>query len=342
MRKINDENERIKRHHGIWLRNAKGQDATSVEKALSAILRFEESTKFKNFKAFHIDQATGFKAFLAKSKNQRTGQPLSKATIDSALRCVKIFFKWLADRPGYVSRIKHADCEYFNNNMKDARAAHAKRDIPYPTMEQARHAFSLMPDDTIFDQRNKAMFAFLMLTGARDGAIASLKLKHIDLVAGSVFQDGREVKTKNSKTITTTFLPMEQAYFDCFKGWVNLLRDDMLFGYDDALFPKPEMGLANGGGFAVLGLSRDCYASGAKVRDIIKNAFISAGLPAFGPHSFRTTLNMYGDKLCPDRESYKAWSLNIGHTSVVTSVTSYMKISPERQAEIIRGMRKQA
>ncbi|EFL88045.1 tyrosine recombinase XerC [Ahrensia sp. R2A130] len=339
MRKINDENERIKRRHGIWLREAKGQDNTSVEKALSAILRFEESTKSKNFKAFHIDQATGFKSFLAKSKNQRTGNPLSKATIDSTLRCVKTFFKWLADKPGYTSRIKHADCEYFNNNMKDARAAHTKRDIPYPTMEQARHAFSLMPSETIFDQRNRAIFAFLMLTGARDGAIATLRLKHIDLVSGSVFQDGRDVDTKNSKTITTTFLPFDRAYYDCFESWVNKLRHDNLFGHDDVLFPKPAMGLGESGGFAVLGLSRECYASGAKICSIIKNAFTSAGLPAFGPHSFRKTLIMFGDKHCKDRESFKAWSVNIGHTSVVTSVGSYMPVSPERQAEIIRGMR---
>lgn len=339
MRRINEENERIKRRHAIWLREAKGQDDTTVEKALVAILRFEESTKFKSFKAFHIDQAMAFKAALGKALNQRTGKPLSKATIDGTLRCVKNFIHWLAGESGYKSKIKYADAEYFNNNMKDARAAHTKRDVPYPTIEQARHAFGQMPNETIFDQRNKAIFAFLMLTGARDGAMASLKLKHIDLVSGSVFQDGRDVKTKNSKTITTTFLPFDQAYYDCFESWVNMLRNDVLFGHDDALFPKPEMGLAEGGGFAVLGLSRECYANGAKICDIIKNAFTNAGLPAFGPHSFRKTLIRYGDKHCTDREAFKAWTVNIGHTSVVTSVSSYLPVSAERQAEIIRGMR---
>lgn len=339
MRKINEENERIKRRHSQWLREAKGQDDASVDKALAAILHFEESIKFKSFKAFHIDQAIAFKATLVKSKNQRTGKPLSKATIDGTLRHVKKFVHWLAGEMGYKSRIKYADSEYFNNNMKDARAARAIRDVPYPTIEQAHHAFNLMPSETIFDQRNKALFAFLMLTGARDGAIASLKLKHIDLVAGSVFQDGREVKTKNAKTIMTTFLPMDQAYYDCFQSWTNMLRNEMLFGHDDALFPKPEMGLVKGQGFSVIGLSRDCYSSGAKICEITKQAFVSAGLPAFGPHSFRKTLISHGDKLCKDRETFKAWSLNIGHTSVVTSVSSYLPVSPERQAEIIRGMR---
>ena len=35
-----------------------------------------------------------------------------------------------------------------------------------------------------------------------------LKLKHVDLVAGSVNQDAREVKTKFSKTFNTFFFPV--------------------------------------------------------------------------------------------------------------------------------------
>jgi hypothetical protein len=39
----------------------------------------------------------------------------------------------------------------------------------------------MMPSATQLERRNKALFAFLMLTGSRDGAIASLRLKRIDL-----------------------------------------------------------------------------------------------------------------------------------------------------------------
>lgn len=38
-----------------------------------------------------------------------------------------------------------------------------------------------------------------------DSAIASMKLKHINLAAGCVEQDAREVQTKFSKTFTTYF-----------------------------------------------------------------------------------------------------------------------------------------
>jgi integrase/recombinase XerD len=58
------------------------------------------------------------------------------------------------------------------------------------------------------ERRNRALVAFTLLTGARDSAIASMKLKHVDLKEGCVQQDAREVKTKFSKTFTTYFFPV--------------------------------------------------------------------------------------------------------------------------------------
>ncbi len=103
---------------------------------------------------------------------------IGPALEELALRAVKAFILWLAGQPGYKSRISYADAEYFNLNAKDARIAHAERDAPCPTPEQCRHAFAQMPVATPLQRRDKALFAFIMLTGARDGAIASLRLKH--------------------------------------------------------------------------------------------------------------------------------------------------------------------
>ena len=46
--------------------------------------------------------------------------------------------------------------------------------------------------------------AFTILTGARDGARASFKLRHIDIADGKIDQDAREVRTKFSKSFVTT------------------------------------------------------------------------------------------------------------------------------------------
>ncbi len=79
-----------------------------------------------------------------------------------------------------------------------------------------------MPSETEIERRNRALVAFTLLTGARDSAIASMKLKHVDLIAGCVHQDAREVKTKFSKTFTTFFFPVgDEIRRDC--GGVGVL-----------------------------------------------------------------------------------------------------------------------
>lgn len=65
-----------------------------------------------------------------------------------------------------------------------------------------------MPVTTAIEKRNRALIAFTLLTGARDSAIASLKIKHVNLIELNVHQDAREVKTKFSKTFTTYFFPV--------------------------------------------------------------------------------------------------------------------------------------
>ncbi len=137
-------------------------------------------------------------------------------------------------------------------------------------------------------------------------------LKRIDLVQGCVYQDARDVKTKFSKTFTTWFFPVEQDYLDCFIAWVKHLRQNLLFGNDDALFPKPLIAQRDGV-FAVTGLSREVYSNASTIREVIKTAFVNAGLPVFAPHSFRKTLGKYGDQVCRTREQFKAWSQNLGH-----------------------------
>jgi integrase len=215
MRKVIEENELMKRKYVFHLEEADGLDAKSTDKVLAAILKFEQPTGFKPFKRFHIDQAAKFKIHLSQAKNQR-GQPLSHSTVDATLTLVRKFFHWLAGQSGYKKVLTHSDTRYFNNNRKSARIAHTANDKQSPSPEAAFHAFQAMPSATEFDMRDKALFAFFMLTGARVGAVASLRLKHIDLFNGKVLQDPREVNTKAAKAIDTTFFPVDPAYLACF------------------------------------------------------------------------------------------------------------------------------
>ncbi|MEQ8178788.1 MAG: tyrosine-type recombinase/integrase [Amphiplicatus sp.] len=337
MRKRCDENERLKRQYLEWLTDAEGFSEQSVDKAAAALARFEDSTGGKPFRAFHIDQAKAFKRTLAKTKTAN-GRPLSKATISATVRAVKAFFKWLSQRPGFRSRISLADCEYFNLAAKDEAIAHAHREVPFPSMEQALHAFRAMPDRTDIEKRNKAISAFLILTGARVSAAASLRLAHVDLVEGQVFQDAREVKTKASKTIYTTLFPVADDVRACFDSWVRHLKEALLFGPADPLFPRSKVSLGGAGKFAVARLDRTHWATAAPIRQIVGDSFEAAGLPRFGPHAFRKTLEQWGATRYVTPEAFKAFSQNLGHESVLTTFTSYGQVSRQRQAEIIRSI----
>lgn len=146
------------------------------------------------------------------------------------------------------------------------------------------------------------------------------------------------MRTKNSDTFYTWFFPVGDAYLTCFTDWVNYLRTDMLFGPNDALFPKPKIDVIKGQGFQVTGLLNETYANATAYRQMIKAAFVDAGLHPFFPHSFRKTLVKHGDQMCDTREQFKAWSMNLGHDSINTTLTSYLQISVERQGELIKGM----
>jgi integrase len=339
MRKFVEENERMKRKYVFHLEEADGLDAKSTDKVLAAILKFEESTGFKPFKRFHIEQAAKFKATLSQAKNLRR-QPLSHSTVDATLTLVRKFFHWLAGQVGYKKVLSYSDTRYFNNNRKSARIAHTANEKISPSLEAAFHAFQAMPSATAYEKRDKALFAFFMLTGARVGAVASLRLKHIDLFNGRVFQDAREVNTKAAKTIDTVFFPVDPAYLACFTAWINYLRVEKFFGPTDAVFPKAEMGLAVSGGFEKQGLSRDPFATTTPLNKVIRNAFAMVQLPQYTPHAFRTTLIKMANDRCTTVEEFKAWGMNIGHENMAVTMGSYLPIPKQRKEDLIKNLKK--
>ncbi len=336
MRKINEQNERLKREYLSYLREAEGYDEATLDKVSASLLIFEEALRFKPFKAFHRDWAATFKSHLQNRKNQRTGKPLGLSTRDSILRDVKGFFHWLASQPGFKSRLTYHDVRYFNNNTKDARAAHAQRPKRYPTLAQCAHAFRQMPEGTAIDRRNKAMFALWVMTGARAGALASFRIQHVDLIEGVINQNGREVRTKASKSFETWFFPVDPIYRAFVEAWFVELTDRHLFGPGDALFPKQKVGVVDGR-FSATGLDPEPYSNAQIVGKVIGKAFRDAGLHPFNPHSIRTTLAMLGDRLSPTMEARKAWAQNLGHDSLAVTVSAYMPVGRERQAEVMRS-----
>jgi len=338
MTKHNAANERIKRAYFIYLREARRRNDASVDGVAKALARFEASTGYRDFGKFHREQAVAFKRKLDRQTGERSGERLSRATVNSTLSALRSFFIWLADQPGYKRRISYSDADYFNLSEKEVRIARAVREKVFPSIEQVNHILACTPAATDIEMRDRALIAFALLTGARDGALASLKLKHIDLAQGRLDQDAREVKTKFSKTFSTWFFPVEGEALAIFTAWVRHLRHDLLWGDSDPLFPATRMGIGADGGFAAVGLKREHWSTAEPIRRIFREGFERAGLPYFKPHTIRDTLVQLGEQVCKTPEEFKAWSQNLGHEKVLTTFTSYGAVASHRQAALIRGL----
>jgi integrase len=333
------DNERIKHKFLTHMREARGYSENSVDMAAKAVARFESYTKFCDFKLFRTDQAVNFKRHLAEQQNQRTGAMISKAALHSTFGHLKRFILWLADQPCYRSRIRYSDADYFTLTANDVRVATARRDAPYPTLEQVRHVLTNMPHATEIERRDRALAAFTLLTGARVRAIASLRLKHVDLAAATVFFDAREVRTKFRKTFSATFFPVGDDVLGMFTEWVAYLKTEKLWSNDEPLFPRTKISVSAANRFEATSIDNEPWTTSTPIRDVFRKAFSRVGLPYFNPHSLRKTLVSLGKTRCKGNiEAFTAWSKNLGHEDLSTTLGSYGDLSLQRQVEIIRGL----
>lgn len=340
MRKLNPQNERIKREYLRYQREALGKSEATLDGIRKALCRFEEYAAARDFKSFHREQAIGFKENLAEQTGVRSGEVLSCTTQRTTLAALKEFFIWLSWQPGFKSAIRRSDIEYFSLSMKDAATAKAHKLRDFPSLEQIRAVIAAMPAVTVIDRRNRALIAFAILTGIRDRAMASLSLCHIDVARSLplIRQEPDRVATKFSKSIPTYFFPLGDDLACIVIEWVEELRTELLFSPCDPIFPRTRMTVGNTGEFQVAGVEPRHWSDASPIRTIFRQAFEAAGLPYYPPHSFRHTLGHLMQTACKTAEQIRAWSQNLGHENVATTLTSYGKIDPHRQGDVIAGI----
>lgn len=336
MSKFHPENEAIKRRYAFRLEAAFGKQPSTVDAVLKAIERFEMSTGHKPFRKFHLEQVRSFRKTLTEETNAN-GRPLSAASVVSTLRRLRDFFLWLSQEPGFRSRINPNDVQHFLPSDQDRRIAHAKREKHVPTLEDIKLVLSVMPSGTDIQLRDRAVVALALLTGARDGAISSFRLKHLNLESKTLFQDAREVRTKNRKSFVSYFFPVGPEPLEIVSQYVMRLKE-LGFSPDDPLFPATRIEHDLNRGFTATGLSRSLWRTADPVRAIFRKSFDLAGLPYANPHSFRSTLVRLGERLCQTPEAWKAWSQNLGHESETTTFVGYGHVPSQRQAEILGGL----
>lgn len=308
--------------------NGKSENTISGEERMLA--KFEKFAKLKSFTRFNRNVAIAYKEYLFE-------QELSLSTILRHMEVCKTFFLWLQSQPGYKRALKADDAQYFSLTEKEKRAATSIPPRKFPSLSNVLLAVRAMPFDTTIEKRNRAMIALAAITGIRISALISLRLKHLDVEERLVTQDPREVKTKASKLILTYFIPVSDELETIVVEWVSYLRDECGFSDNDPLFPKTAQKQGDLFKFEVDGLTREFWATTDSARKIFKEAFSNAGLDTFVPHSFRNMLvsEMYKQKLHIDE--FKAISQNVGHSNLLTTLTSYGTLSQIEQKELVRN-----
>lgn len=336
MRKKNDGNERLKREYADHLKHARGRSDATIDAVLASILRFEEHIRFRDLKTYRRELAESFKRELAKVTSG-TGRPLSTATRVAIQSHVLSFFLWLRERPGY-KRITVGDCEYLKPSRAEETIASASRPKVIPTLDQVRAVLKAMPDETPMDKRDRALIAFLALTAARADAVASLKLRHVNVETGYVDQEGQDVRTKFRKSFRTYFVRVGDDILSIFVDYMTYLRQELLWSPEDPLFPATKVAPGPDRRFRSVGFARQGWAGSGHIRSILQSAFERVGLPYASPHRFRDMLVQIGERVCQTPEQFKAWSQNIGHDDPLMTFTSYGSVSTHRQGEIIANL----
>jgi len=85
-------------------------------------------------------------------------------------------------------------------------------------------------------------------------------------------------------------------------------------------------------------LSRDPYANSAHVNAVIRGAFSQVQMHPFTPHSIRKTLGQeMSDRKLP-LDAQKAWSQNLGHENMATTISSYLPVSLQEQGKLIKAL----
>lgn len=120
--------------------------------------------------------------------------------------------------------------------------------------------------------------------------------------------------------------------------YISYLRDEMGFTDDDPMFPTNLRGQDENNRFVSIGLSKQRWATTQSVRDIFKRAFVEAGFNYRSPHRIRNTMMALAYDLGLTGKELKAWSQNLGHEKLETSVNCYGNLSHDEQRRTILGL----
>jgi len=331
-------NEKVKRTYLSWLRDARGLSEMTIVAVERAIGQYEDYSHYEALGKFNQTRAVGFKDWLKDRKVN--GNRISATTVYHTLRHVKDFFAWLSTQPGYRTKINSDHVTYLCLDKKTNAMVTAPKHVKSPSLEYVIKlcASIRVSDDVTF--RDRALISCLLLSGARDKALATLPLACFDRKNLVIHQDpARNVATKFSRAFSTTLLPFDEQLVQFLIEWSNHLEHDLLFSGSDPLFPRTKPSIARDSGITSSGEVEPIFwRTTGPIREILRKRAEATGLEYYKPHAFRHAAAKLARESCRTMHEFKAVSLNLGHRRLDTTMMTYGALDDSEIHDVVSNL----
>lgn len=323
-------NAKIIRRYIGFLRDAKKRSESTIRAVERSIRVFEMSTEDADFAAFNRGQAKKF----AKSL---TDNGASARKMYQIFNHLKAFFHWLAYQTGYKSRIDVSDIDYLSLDRKRMQEINSSKLVDWPNKEHVISLVRSIEAAPEVGKRDRALISFLLLSGMRDMAVATLPMGCFNTGTLEVFQyPDKGVATKFSKKFVSKLFVFDEELLNYVLVWADYLTSTRQFKEDGPLFPRTRVVLRSDvNEFGPVGVEPEFWKSSGPIRKILRKRSEGAGLPYFKPHAFRHAAAQLALRQCTNPEEIRAVSQNLGHENVGTTLTSYAKLTPDRIGKVL-------
>ena len=325
----NAANERIKYKYRIHVARTSSKDEKTIIIILKHLRHFESFIDFQDFRIFKDVVADKYIKHMI-----NYGSKMS--FISDNIRALKEFLRWLERQRGYKAKINYNHIDYLNisNNQKRiAKAAEYKKSYNY---EQIFKAIRTMPEQSIVQQRNKAIISLQALCGLRISELRTIKIKSLISEEGKyfIYLNPKDMEIKFAKTRNANFLNLPNDILQNFLNWFEYLKSKG-FKDKDPLFPQVDSKF-NQLNLLEPKITKIGIKSNTTIINAFKKAFESAGLDYLRPHSFRHTIVRYAERQSP--EYLNAVRQSLGHSSIDTTFQSYGQLSTDEQRNRISNL----
>ena len=223
-------NEHIKRKYFKYEQEANGKSPKTIKKIRHSLFIFDNFFK-KDYKQFNSKVASNYKAYLDKLLNEKTKMPIGLSTKKDHIFNLKNFLMFLSRERGCKKFIQYNDIQYLNlSNAEEAKLRTNNSYIEFPSLKQCIEVLNAMPNNQLLEKRNRAMFATLVLSGARIEALSSLSIGSVNINKNLIKQNAKDgVKTKFSKNIHSFYFPVGKIFETELHQWILFLTNNLKY-----------------------------------------------------------------------------------------------------------------